>query len=119
VLGLAAAALLLHLAGIASFGLWAIAYPYELDYGEGIVWQQMRLMFGSRAYGPIDGFPAIVFHYPPVYHAVSAALAALTGMDGLAAGRAVSLISLFAAAMLGGLILFRILRPRAGERSHC
>ena len=41
--------------------------PLELDYGEGIVWQQMRWIFSRKAYGPIDQFPAIVFHYPPLY----------------------------------------------------
>jgi len=52
----------------------AVRSPYQRDYGEGIVWQQMRLMFAGKGYGPIDGFPAIVFHYPPVYHATVEAL---------------------------------------------
>ena len=32
----------------------AIRYPFELDYGEGIVWQQMREMFAGHGYAPID-----------------------------------------------------------------
>ncbi len=66
-----------------------IAYPFGLDYGEGIVWQQALLIPGSRMYGPIDHWPYIVFHYPPVYHLTVRAVMAL-GVDPLAAGRMVS-----------------------------
>ena len=109
------AALLWHLVQILAFGAWAMNYPYELDYGEGIVWQQMRLIFTDRAYGPIDGFPAIVFHYPPVYHAVTAAAAASLGIDELAAGRGVSLAGLMASIGFGGAMIFRLLRGSAGR----
>ena len=37
-------------------GYRAIRFPGELDYGEGIVWEQMRLMVAGRGYGAIDGF---------------------------------------------------------------
>jgi len=103
-------ALVWHSAALLHFGAWAIGFPYELDYGEGIVWQQMRLMFTERAYGPIDGFPAIVFHYPPVYHAAVQALATASGLDELAAGRSVSLAGIVVAAGLGGAMVFRLLR---------
>ena len=63
---------------------------FELDYGEGIVWQQAIRILGRDAYGPIDQFPAIVFHYPPVYHLTTRAVAAAFGCDMLLAGRAVS-----------------------------
>jgi hypothetical protein len=79
----------------------ALFFPYELDYGEGIVWQQMVLIFHGQGYGPIDGFPAIVFHYPPVFHAAAYALSA-TGLDPLAAGRLVSLLAALACALLVG-----------------
>lgn len=67
-----------------------LAYPFGVDYGEGIVWQQALLIPGPRMYGPIDHLPFIVFHYPPVYHLVSRAVMAF-GVDPLAAGRVVSL----------------------------
>jgi hypothetical protein len=70
----------------------AIRYPFGLDYGEGIVWQQALLIPGPRMYGDITQFPFIVFHYPPVYHLVVRALAAM-GMDMLAAGRSISFLS--------------------------
>ena len=88
-------------------GIEALRWPYELDYAEGIVWQQARLMFTPEAYGPIDGFPTIVFHYTPLYHVLSRAVAAVTGADLLYTGRAISLCSTLAIAILIGLIVFR------------
>jgi hypothetical protein len=92
----------------------ALLFPFELDYGEGIVWQQMRLIFEGRGYGPIDGFPAIVFHYPPGFHAAAYALSA-TGLDPLAAGRLVSLLATLACALLVGAFATRL----AGGRRLC
>lgn len=69
----------------------AIRFPYGLDYGEGIVWQQMQLLLSGDGYGTIEGFPAIVFHYPPLYHVAVGMLSAVTGMDQLAAGRLLSI----------------------------
>jgi len=102
--------LLWHAAKLLAYGAWAIGYPYELDYGEGIVWQQMRTMFDGRGYGPIADYPLIVFHYPPVYHALTCAAAHLFGLDGLAAGRIVSLVSLLVAAGFGAAVVRRLLR---------
>jgi hypothetical protein len=67
-----------------------LAYPFGVDYGEGIVWQQALLIPGPRMYGSIDHLPFLVFHYPPVYHLASPAVMAF-GVDPLAAGRIVSL----------------------------
>jgi hypothetical protein len=72
-----------------------VTYPYDLDYGEGIVWQQMTNIVAGRGYAPISLFPAIVYHYPPVYHLVVSAVAGVFGSDGLATGRMVSLLSTF------------------------
>ena len=77
----------------------AVRYPFGLDYGEGIVWQQVLLIPGPRMYGPITDAPFIVFHYPPVYHlAVRAAM--LLGFDPLMAGRGLSVACTLAAAGL-------------------
>jgi hypothetical protein len=92
----------------------ALLFPYELDYGEGIVWQQMVLIFQGGGYGPIDGFPAIVFHYPPVFHAAAYALSA-TGLDPLAAGRLVSLLATLACALLVGAFAARLAEGRAAR----
>ena len=88
----------------------AIGFAGELDYGEGIVWEQMRLMLAGRGYGAIDGLPAIVFHYPPVFHMVSAALAGATGIDQLAAGRSVSIGSTVLIGVLAGLLAAKTVR---------
>lgn len=81
---------MLHFASI------AVPYPFDLDYGEGIVWQQAREIAAGRGYAPLGVFPAIVFHYPPVYHLTSLALARIAGLDELVAGRLVSVCSTIA-----------------------
>lgn len=119
VAGLLLAAVLIWKVGLfLADALWATSYPYELDYGEGIVWQQMRMLFAGEAYGSIDGFPAIVFHYTPLYHAVTGAVAALTGADELAAGRAVSILSTLAAALFVALATMRLLPAGSGRRAR-
>lgn len=70
----------------------ALGYAYELDYGEGIVWQQMANIVAGHGYAPLGVFPAIVYHYPPVYHLAVAALAGATGLDPLLAGRLLSAV---------------------------
>lgn len=70
----------------------AIPFPYALDYNEGIVWQQMNDIVAGHGYAKLNGFPGIVYHYPPIYHLASAAIASL-GIDPLSAGRIVSLLA--------------------------
>ena len=77
----------------------AIRYPFGLDYGEGIIWQQALLIPSPRMYGAITDSPFIVFHYPPIYHlAVRAAM--LLGLDPLMAGRGLSVTCTLTAAAL-------------------
>ena len=99
-------------------GFAALHWPYELDYAEGIVWQQARLMLTPAAYGPIDRFPAIVFHYTPLYHLVCRALAGLTGADLLYTGRAVSIGATLLIAPLIGLIVLRAAAVQAKRRER-
>jgi len=112
----ALAALALDAARLFAAGEAAVRFPWELDYGEGIVWEQMRLMLAGRGYGPIDGLPAIVFHYPPLFHMATAALAGATGLDPLAAGRLVSLSSTLLAGVFAGLIAAEAVRAEASLR---
>ncbi|QQV79121.1 hypothetical protein H5J25_16375 [Sphingomonas aliaeris] len=84
----------------------ALDYAYDLDYGEGIVWQQMRNMLAGTGYAPLRTYPAIVYHYPPVYHLTTAALAWAAGIDELLAGRLVSLLSTFASMLFVGMLTY-------------
>src|SRR5215831_2390001 len=95
--------LALRAAEYLSYARWAITFPFELGYGEGIVWQQALLIPGTRMYGDIKQFPFIVFHYTPVYHLAVRAIAAL-GVDPLAAGRGITLAAAVAIAILTGCI---------------
>lgn len=105
ILGLA---LLAHVYRLVELSTWAIRYPHGLDYVEGLLWEHMRLFDAGRAYAPVKGFPAIAFPYPPVYYLVVDATAWLTDLDGLAAGRIVSIVSLLATGIAGGAIVHRI-----------
>ena len=98
-------------------GANAVTFPWELDYGEGIVWEQMRLMTAGRGYGAIDSFPAIVFHYPPVYHSVSAFVSAVGGLDPLVAGRSVSFAATLLIGLFGGLIAAKAVRSDFSSRT--
>lgn len=110
------ALLVVRLVQYLSMTCTTMRYPFQLDYGEGIVWQQMRAIVAGHGYGSIDGFPAIVFHYPPVYHLVTAALASVTGMDELFAGRLVSMLCTLAVAALLARILLKC-APAAAPRA--
>lgn len=109
-------AFLWHVAALLNFSLWAIRYPYGLDFGEGIVWQQMRLVVSGQAFGPIDGFPVMVINYTPLYYLVTAGFSSATGLGELAAGRTVSLLCLFISAFVAGAIVFRMLAFEASRR---
>ncbi|KQN09641.1 hypothetical protein ASE85_01420 [Sphingobium sp. Leaf26] len=85
--------LLWHLASLLSYIRFTLGYPFQLDYGEGIVWQQARNIWAGEGYAPLRLFPAVVYHYPPLYHLTFEALAAWTGLDEMVAGRLVSILS--------------------------
>lgn len=81
-------------------GLFAVRYPFEIDYGEGIVWQQADMIGAGQGYGDITRYPFIVFHYPPVYHLAGSLTDALLPGDWLGAARLVSLLSTLVAAAI-------------------
>jgi len=101
----------MHFAIYFRYAVGALFYPFQLDYGEGIVWQQALLIPGPRMYGDITRFPFIVFHYPPAYHLAVRAVAAL-GIDMLRAGRGVSLASSLAVGVLAASLVFQAARGR-------
>jgi hypothetical protein len=114
VVGLLLCALLvvlgIHVNGVFRDFATAIRYPFELDYGEGIVWQQAVLIPGPRMYSTSTDLPFIVFHYPPLYYLWVHA-ARLIQPDWLAAGRLVSGIATIPiAACVTGLVLIATAR---------
>lgn len=116
--GLLFAMLLFRAAEFAATGFAAVHYPWGLDYGEGIVWQQARSIFTPKAYGPIDQFPAIVFHYTPLYHAVTSQVAGVLGTDELATGRAISLLSTLFAALTSGVLAAMLVEDRRRKQGR-
>jgi hypothetical protein len=97
-------ALTFNVARFAYNGWLSVLFLGELDYAEGIVWQQAELIPGPHMYGDIQQYPFLVFHYPPLYHVIVNAAASL-GWSWLAAGRAISMLSLLATAVFTGLFV--------------
>jgi hypothetical protein len=91
-LGTVLALLSVHTAGVILDFMASIRYPFQWDYGEGIVWQQAVLIPGPRMYSNSQGLPFIVFHYPPLYYLLARAALWLQP-DFLSAGRLVSSLS--------------------------
>lgn len=90
-----------------------VVFPYELDYGEGIVlWQTQHVAHLASAYKPLTQYPYIVFHYPPLYHVVALAVSKLTG-DLLFAGRLVSMLSGIGIGLVLAWIVYRSVPARA------
>lgn len=105
--------LAVHVSAVCLDFVACVPYPYELNYGEGIVWQQAALIPGPRMYNASQTLPFIVFHYPPLYHLFARA-ALLVEPNFLAAGRLVSVIStLMIAPVVAGLVLISV---RPGNR---
>lgn len=102
--------------GVFSNGLFFIAQPYQLNYGEGLAaWQAAHVTDLARSYPPIDHYPFVVFQYPPLYHLATRAVGAMTG-DLLMAGRSVSVLSAALLCILAGWITFQTLPHRADWR---
>ena len=111
--GIAVLGMTVHFIFFLRYAFAAVRYPFQLDYGEGIVWQQALLIPGSRMYGDITKYPFIVFHYPPVFHLVSRLVAMFTH-DFLIAGRMTSLISVLVTAVVASILTVAAVRRDVG-----
>ena len=92
----------------------AVRTDSELDYGEGIVlWQAANVTNWKRAYRPIEQYPHIVFHYPPLFHLTSRAVAPFTNTL-LQAGRLTSVLSLAGTCLIAALLTAWTMPPGGG-----
>jgi hypothetical protein len=102
------------LAGVAAFFFqsgFALRTDGEIDYGEGIVfWQAAHVTDWKHAFHPIEQYPHIVFHYPPLFHLTSRVVA-LGTRNLLTAGRLTSILSLIGTCLIAGLLTWRLLPP--------
>lgn len=116
-LGVLLAFLLAHGVGACLDFVAASRYPFELDYGEGIVWQQALLIPGPRMYSSSQELPFIVFHYPPLYYFLVHAAAPFMP-DMLSAGRLISATSaVLLVPLVAGLVLAATEKPDARRRT--
>ncbi len=111
---LAAATLLLALqaARFPGRALDCIRYPYPLDYGEGPLLAQARLLArGTLPYRDVREHLTVA-NYPPLYPALVAAAMRLGAGTGFAAGRAVSAL----ATLASGVLVFLVVRALGARR---
>ncbi len=107
------ALLAVHIEGVAADAASAIRYPFELDYGEGLIWEQADHIPGPAAYAIHPALPFIVYNYPPLYYLFVHAAQVLVP-DPLAAGRLVSTLSAF---LLAPLVAAVVLLATPGPRT--
>ena len=92
----------------------AIAYPFELDFAEGLVLGRTRtLAAGGALYPPADASLTAVSAYTPVYYAAAALLGNSLG-DHLAAGRGLALASALLAALTLAALAWRAIDTAGG-----
>ena len=102
--------LLLYLVFTLHLCLLAVAYPYQLDYGEGLVLHQVRLLAqGQSIYKGMDGYPYIFSNYPPLFQALVGPLVAVFG-PAFQPGRVLAIL----AALGLGAILYKLVRRAGG-----
>ena len=83
----------------------ALRTDAELDYGEGIVlWQAANVTNWKKAFRPVEEYPHIVFHYPPLFHLTARAVAPVTSTL-LQAGRLTSILSLAGTCLVGAFLV--------------
>ncbi len=92
-------------------GFVGLVYPYQLDYGEGIVlWFARELARGHSIYA-LPGVSYASSNYPPVAMLLSAALMPIFG-GGYTGGRFLN----FAAALVVAALIYRIVRVETQDR---
>ena len=104
--------LIAYLALTLWWGIVGLTYPYQLDYGEGIVlWFAQQIARAQPIYRGMTDLPYASSNYPPVAMLLSAALMPLFG-DGYIGGRLLN----FASALLVAALIYRIVRVETRDR---
>ena len=100
----------------AAFTVWlalsGLAYPYQLDYGEGPMLDQARLIWqGQGIYKGLEGYPYAFSNYPPLLQTLAALLIPLLGVS-YSTGRVWNVVSVVALALL----IYHLVRVRGADR---
>jgi hypothetical protein len=88
----------------------AIEYPYQWDYGEGNILDNVEtLKQGLPLYTPFDQAPYTVVNYPPLYMLAIIALQTIAPLETVAMGRLLSCLCTLLTALVIGRIILRLL----------
>jgi hypothetical protein len=106
--------LLFYLALTLWLALSGIFFPYQLDYGEGIVlWFTRELALGHSIYKGLAGLPYASSNYPPLGMLLAVPFRTLFG-DSYVGGRWLN----FAATLIVAAFIFRIVREESRPSPH-
>jgi hypothetical protein len=113
------ALLLILLVGLGYFllhSITAIRFPFPLNYGEGTLLNQARLLaLGRNIYPPdLTDYPYTITEYPPIYMALLALSIKLFGLS-YALGRTLSVVAALLSAACIVLILYTLTDDRAAS----
>src|SRR5437660_2886722 len=101
----------LHVGVLAYHLAMEIAFPYDLNYGEGYVLNDaVRLAHGEPIYVDLQQFPMVRSPYPPLFPLLWSLVVPLTG-PALWPGRGLEGLALVG---VGALVAFNALRTRCG-----
>jgi hypothetical protein len=104
--------LIVYLALTIWLGVVGLTYPYQLDYGEGIVlWFAQQLARGQSIYKGLSDLPYASSNYPPVAMLLAAALMPIFG-DGYIGGRLLN----FASALIVAALIYRVVQTETRDR---
>ncbi len=92
-----------------------IAFPYNVDYGEGPILDQVIRLSRFQSIYPTDisHLPFTIGNYPPLYHLLQLPFVWIFG-PAFWYGRVINLLSLLAAAVFIGLIIYRLTKDWIG-----
>ncbi len=107
------AGLLVYAGFTAWLAISGLTYPFQLDYGEGAMLDQARLISqGQGIYKGLAGYPYAFSNYPPLLQTLTALLIPVMGVT-YAAGRVWNVAAIVALAAL----IYHVVRVRGGDRS--
>jgi hypothetical protein len=89
-----------------------IKFPYQLDYGEGAIFQiALRIIRGEEMYPSVTGYPYVIASYMPLYYLLSALGTSMTGPSFLF-GRLVSCAAALVVAFCAAAIVWQQAKSR-------
>ena len=104
--------LMLYFAFYLFFAIFSLSYPYQIDYGEGFLLNQAKMLSeGKNIYKDISEMPFIISNYPPLYPLIWSFFVRFLGVS-FFGGRLISIFS----CLLTSIIIYKLVLKNTGDR---